>query len=284
VIADAFAKYEPPAESNVNLHSHFGSSSCSEVQSCVRSAGEHIQHLMEEASQVRTVEWPHTSEAKAVAACENLPGDVFAAFLDNLKLNEHMSTCGADTGPSNELSASGVSNAQHAWGIRTKLSEVHACLRWKVNKSLSPLFHRYMSTDHCTPISMKSLMLLGELHKNGSVVECEANFGGLMVLDTDVEYPSHAHEAGEFFYIVQGSALWSQPAKPWIFGDGDEAVNDEIVYKDVVVHPGAVVYHAPGIPHKVSTFGLKQPLIAAYWWWGDVHGRYNFCDPLPTQA
>ncbi len=79
---------------------------------------------------------------------------------------------------------------------------------------------------------------------------------GLLLLGPRTEYPLHAHPAREV-YCPLAAAEWWRGAGPW----RPEA-------------PGAVIYHAPGVPHATRTG--ETPLLAVYVWEGELatHARF----------
>jgi len=73
---------------------------------------------------------------------------------------------------------------------------------------------------------------------------------GFTLMAPHTEYPWHAHPAREIYIVVSGRARWSQ--------------DHETDWRD----PGAVIFHAPGVPHAMRTG--DEPLLAFYAWRGAI--------------
>ena len=79
---------------------------------------------------------------------------------------------------------------------------------------------------------------------------------GLFLQNQNVDYPSHAHEAEEFYLILSGHGSW-QIGNSW---------SDAI--------PGSIFHHQPGEFHRMIT--ESEPLLAIWIWTGLIEGRYWF--------
>ena len=79
---------------------------------------------------------------------------------------------------------------------------------------------------------------------------------GLFLQNQNVDYPSHAHEAEEFYLILSGHGSW-QIGNSW---------SDAI--------PGSIFHHQPGESHRMIT--QSEPLLAIWIWTGLIEGRYWF--------
>ena len=79
---------------------------------------------------------------------------------------------------------------------------------------------------------------------------------GLFLQNQNVDYPSHAHEAEEFYLILSGHGSW-QIGNSW---------SDAI--------PGSIFNHQPGEFHRMIT--ESEPLLAIWIWTGLIEGRYWF--------
>ena len=73
---------------------------------------------------------------------------------------------------------------------------------------------------------------------------------GVLLLGPRTHYPRHHHPAAEI-YISLNAAEWWRGEGPW----REEA-------------PGAVIYHAPNVPH--ATRASQTPLLALYLWRGEL--------------
>src|SRR5262245_11686397 len=78
---------------------------------------------------------------------------------------------------------------------------------------------------------------------------------GVLLLGPRTHYPKHHHPAAEV-YIPLNTAEWWRNDGPW----REEA-------------PGAVIYHAPDVPHATRTG--QTPMLALYLWRGELatHAR-----------
>ena len=79
---------------------------------------------------------------------------------------------------------------------------------------------------------------------------------GLFLQNQKVDYPSHAHEAEEFYLILSGHGSW-QIGNSWY---------------DAI--PGRIFHHQPGESHRMIT--ESEPLLAIWIWTGLIEGRYWF--------
>ena len=79
---------------------------------------------------------------------------------------------------------------------------------------------------------------------------------GLYLQNQNVDYPSHAHDAEEFYLIVSGHGSW-QIGNSWY---------------DAI--PGSIFHHQPGESHRMIT--ESEPLLGFWIWTGLIEGRYWF--------
>ena len=79
---------------------------------------------------------------------------------------------------------------------------------------------------------------------------------GLFLQNPNVDYPSHAHEAEEFYLILSGHGSW-EIGNSWF---------------DAI--PGRIFHHQPGESHRMIT--ESEPLLAIWIWTGLIEGRYWF--------
>jgi len=79
---------------------------------------------------------------------------------------------------------------------------------------------------------------------------------GLYLQNQNVDYPSHAHDAEEFYLILSGHGSW-QIGNSWY---------------DAI--PGSIFHHQPGESHRMIT--ESEPLLAIWIWTGLIEGRYWF--------
>ena len=81
---------------------------------------------------------------------------------------------------------------------------------------------------------------------------------GLYLQNQNVDYPSHAHEAEEFYLILSGYGSW-QIGNSWY---------------DAI--PGRIFHHQPGESHRMIT--ESEPLLGFWIWTGLIEGRCWFSD------
>ena len=79
---------------------------------------------------------------------------------------------------------------------------------------------------------------------------------GLFLQNKNVDYPSHAHDAEEYYLILSGHGSW-QIGNSW--------------YKAT---PGSIFHHQSGTSHRMITD--SDPLLAIWIWTGLIAGRYWF--------
>jgi len=79
---------------------------------------------------------------------------------------------------------------------------------------------------------------------------------GLYLQYQNVDYPSHAHEAEEFYLILSGHGAW-QIGNSWY---------------DAI--PGSIFHHQSGESHRMIT--ESEPLLGFWIWTGLIEGRYWF--------
>ena len=79
---------------------------------------------------------------------------------------------------------------------------------------------------------------------------------GLFLQNQNVDYPSHAHDAEEFYLILSGYGSW-QIGNSWY---------------DAI--PGTIFHHQPCESHRMITESV--PLLAIWIWTGLIEGRYWF--------
>lgn len=80
---------------------------------------------------------------------------------------------------------------------------------------------------------------------------------GVLLLGPDTHYPLHRHPAAEIYCPIGGDAEWWMGEGPWRRESA-----------------GAVIYHAPHVPHATRTG--PAPLLAIYLWRGDLATEARF--------
>ena len=79
---------------------------------------------------------------------------------------------------------------------------------------------------------------------------------GFFLQKPNLNYPLHAHDAKELYFILSGSADW------------------EIEDKKFKASPGLIIHHEEREEHAMTTSEL--PLFALWIWTGNINGRYWF--------
>ena len=79
---------------------------------------------------------------------------------------------------------------------------------------------------------------------------------GLFLQNQNVDYPSHAHEAEEYYLILSGHGSWQ-------IGN---------IWHDAI--PGRIFHHQSEDSHRMIT--QSEPLLAIWIWTGEIEGRYWF--------
>ena len=79
---------------------------------------------------------------------------------------------------------------------------------------------------------------------------------GLYIQKPEINYPLHAHDAEEYYFILSGNTDW------------------QIEDKKFRVGPGCIVHHHSSEAHGIYTD--KEPLLAVWMWTGQIDGRYWF--------
>jgi len=79
---------------------------------------------------------------------------------------------------------------------------------------------------------------------------------GLFLQKPNLNYPLHAHDAKELYYILSGSADW------------------QIADKKFKACPGLIIHHEEREEHAMITSEL--PLFALWIWTGNINGGYWF--------
>ena len=79
---------------------------------------------------------------------------------------------------------------------------------------------------------------------------------GFFLQKPNLNYPLHAHDAKELYFILSGSADW------------------EIEDKKFKASPGLMILHEEKEEHAMTT--SEFPLLALWIWTGNINGRYWF--------
>ena len=77
---------------------------------------------------------------------------------------------------------------------------------------------------------------------------------GLLLQRAGIDYPGHAHDAEEFYFILSGEAHW------------------RIDSGEFTARPGDLIHHTPCAIHAMET--AVAPLLALWVWRGELTGRF----------
>ena len=80
---------------------------------------------------------------------------------------------------------------------------------------------------------------------------CDKIRVGLLLLGDHVLYPSHNHQALEFYTILSGSSMWQ--------------INDD---NFILKKPGDKIFHDEWVTHAMKTNG--EPVLALFSWSGMI--------------
>ena len=81
---------------------------------------------------------------------------------------------------------------------------------------------------------------------------------GFFLQKPNLNYPLHAHDAKELYFILSGTADW------------------QIEDKKFKAKPGLIIHHEEKEEHAITTSEL--PLFALWIWTGNINGRYWFAN------
>ena len=90
----------------------------------------------------------------------------------------------------------------------------------------------------------------------GGMITSETMRLGLYLQRPEIDYPGHAHDAEEFYFILSGSSHWRVDTRHFTSTAGN------------------LIHHPPHTVHASHT--RNQPLLAVWAWLGDINGRYWF--------
>jgi len=94
-------------------------------------------------------------------------------------------------------------------------------------------------------------------YKTTKGMSAEGAYCGTLELTKGATYPAHNHPAAEFYFILEGEAMWH--------------VDDEKLH----VKPGHMIYHRPYSAHGWTNLSKTKPLKTLYCWWREPSDKVD---------
>lgn len=128
------------------------------------------------------------------------------------------------------------------------LAKHYEALEWK------PLWGEYL--EHADTLALAKKFAFTSVVGPGCLVHSDDVYVGFSLQARDIHYPSHAHKAGETYWIIGGNGDWKIDLDPWF-----------------PVEPGSVCLHPPYARHAMQT--NRQSLLTVWAWWSDIHSEID---------
>lgn len=112
-----------------------------------------------------------------------------------------------------------------------------------------PLWGVYL--EHADTLALSKKFSFTSVIGPGCLLEAADVYVGFSLQGPDILYPSHAHMAGETYWIIGGDGDWKIDLDPWF-----------------AVRPGTVCLHPPEARHAMQT--NRQSLLTVWAWWSDI--------------
>jgi len=137
-------------------------------------------------------------------------------------------------------------------GLIKSIRELSPYLYWKTNENYRNIFpDHFFDNESFT-----------EIIGPGGLLYSQNMRAGLLLLGEEVDYPSHNHEATEWYNVINGSVLWQQ-------GNGNYQLRC----------PGSAIFHSEWETHAIRCEG--QALLALWSWSGEL-GSEAVASPVGT--
>lgn len=94
-------------------------------------------------------------------------------------------------------------------------------------------------------------------YKTPKGLSAEGAYCGTLELAKGATYPAHNHPASEFYFVLDGEAMWH--------------VDDEKKH----VKTGDLIYHRPYAAHGWTNLSKTKPLRAFYCWWREPSDKVD---------
>ncbi len=125
--------------------------------------------------------------------------------------------------------------------ISETINSLKHFLNWRLNDNYKNIFEdNFFKNESFVEIIGPSGLLI-----------CDKIRVGLLLLGDHVLYPSHNHQALEFYTILSGSSVWQ--------------INDE---NFILKKPGDKIFHDEWVTHAMKTNG--EPILALFSWSGMI--------------
>ena len=126
-------------------------------------------------------------------------------------------------------------------GLIKSIRELSPYLYWKINENYRNVFpDHFFENESFTEIIGPDGLLYSQNMR-----------AGLLLLGEEVDYPSHNHEATEWYNVINGSVLWQQ-------GNSNYQLR----------RPGSAIFHSEWETHAMRCNG--QAVLALWSWSGEL--------------
>ena len=137
-------------------------------------------------------------------------------------------------------------------GLIKSIRELSPYLYWKINENYRNVFpDHFFENESFT-----------EVIGPGGLLYSQNMRAGLLLLGEEIDYPSHNHEATEWYNVINGSGLWQQ-------GNSNYQLR----------RPGSAIFHSEWETHAMRCNGQA---VLALWSWSGEMGSYAVASPSDT--
>ncbi len=137
-------------------------------------------------------------------------------------------------------------------GLTKSIRELSPYLYWKTNENYRNVFpDQFFDNESFT-----------EIIGPGGLLYSQNMRAGLLLLGQEVDYPSHNHEATEWYNVINGSGLWQQK-------------NSDYRLRQ----PGSAIFHSEWENHAMRCNGQA---VLALWSWSGKLGSEAVASPGDT--
>ena len=137
-------------------------------------------------------------------------------------------------------------------GLIKSIRELSPYLYWKINENYRNVFpDHFFENESFT-----------EVIGPGGLLYSQNMRAGLLLLGEEVDYPSHNHEATEWYNVINGSAFWQQ-------GNSNYQLR----------RPGSAIFHSEWESHAMR---CNDQAVLALWSWSGELGSEAVASPSDT--
>ena len=137
-------------------------------------------------------------------------------------------------------------------GLIKSIRELSPYLYWKINENYRNVFpDHFFENESFT-----------EVIGPGGLLYSQNMRAGLLLLGEEIDYPSHNHEATEWYNVINGSGLWQQ-------GNSNYQLR----------RPGSAIFHSEWETHAMRCNGQA---VLALWSWSGELGSEAVASPSDT--